>query len=419
MMDELEFQRVFNLPFAEAEAFFRDKLNIPTGKWDELAGAAHAKGFMSAGAYQADLLSDLRAMTDKAISGGMDIREFRTQFRPLVEKYGWQLKGGGPAWRSDLIWRTNIQSAYQAGRWQQFEAAKIEYLLYRHNDSVMHPRPNHVALNGKVFPRTDPFWEYNYPPQGFGCKCRAVPATEKEYNEGDNLRPQGYEDMADKGWGYNVGLESQVRHEDMLGQKLAKMEPAIAGYLLESLKKELAPGNDRRWAKWIEDIHANTTATGVIKTTGEMKTVWFVEPDIAEALQKAGGPELSTSLITATDRALLHTEHLQDLSRGEQKTVESQGKRKARPAERIVGLEHIKALPKLVREPQAVLYDTQEKGLLYVFAVDVAAKSGKWAVRVNLMDKKSKMVTNALRTGAFVKTTNLQEEQYTLLKGRL
>lgn len=237
-MDPEKFKKTFNLPFAEAEDFFRAKLNIPTGAWDELEGAAHAKGFMSAGAYNADLLADLRKMTDKAIAGGMDIREFRQQFRPLVEKYGWQLKGGGPAWRSDLIWRTNIQSAYQAGRWQQFEASGIEYLMYVHNDSVMHPRPAHVALDGKIFPRTDPFWSRNYPPQGFGCKCRAVAATRAEYeaaNPEAKQRPEGWENMADKGWNYNVGQESKKQYTDFFLEKLKKLPPDIA----ELLRKEL------------------------------------------------------------------------------------------------------------------------------------------------------------------------------------
>jgi SPP1 gp7 family putative phage head morphogenesis protein len=420
-MNEADFQRVFNLPFREAEDFFRAKLNIPTMAWDELEGAAHAKGFMSAGAYNADLLADLRKMTDKAIAGGMDIREFRQQFRPLVEKYGWQLKGGGPAWRSDLIWRTNIQSAYQAGRWQQFEESGIEYLMYMHNDSVMHPRPHHVALDGKIFPRTDPFWSRNYPPQGFGCKCRAVAATRAEYESANpeaKQRPDGWEDMADKGWNYNVGQESKLRHEDMLGKKLASMDQDLAAHLLQSLKKELAPGNDAKWAQWVDDLHspANKSVSGLIKTTGEMRSVWFVEPDISAALLDAGGPKLTTTLITATDKELLHTEHLADLAAaGGKKTA----KKKPRPPERIVGVGHIKDLPKLVRDPQAVLYDTVNRGLVYVFEVQEAGKSGKWAVQVNLQDKKSRMVTNSLRSGAYVDTTKLGEQQYTLLKGRL
>lgn len=413
-MNPAEFKKIFSLPFTEAEQFFKNKLNIPTDKWDELDGAAHAKAFTSAGAYNADLLADLRKMTDKAIAGGMDIREFRKQFKPLVGRYGWQLKGGGPAWRSDLIWRTNIATAYQAGRWQQFEDGGIEYLMYVHNDGVMHPRPNHVALDGKILPRTDPFWSSNYPPQGFGCKCRAVAATDKEYAAADparKQRPEGWADMADKGWNYNVGQVGQLRHEDVLGQKLATMDQDIAAHLLQSLKTKLAPGNDVKWAQWIDQLHApaNRTATGLVKTTGEMKTVWFVEPDITDALLAAGGPTLTTTLITATDSELLHAEHLKDLT-------EDAGRAKKK---RVVSLEHIKALPKLVREPQAVLYDTVEKGLVYVFGVDAEGKSGKWAVRVNLQDKKSRMVTNSLRSGAYVDSTKLGEQQYMLLKGRL
>lgn len=234
-----DFKKTFALPFVEAERFFKDKLNIPTMAWDELSGAAHARGFMSAGAYQADLLADLRKMTDKAIAGGLDIREFRKQFLPLMERYGWQLKGGGPAWRSDLIWRTNIATANAAGRWQQFEDSQIDYLLYVHNDSVLHPRPHHVALDGKVFPRTDPFWTRNYPPQGFGCRCRAVAATEQEFNEGDNVRPEGWELKADPGWDYNVGLEAD-RGLSTLAAKLENLPVDIANELRRKLVSDPA-----------------------------------------------------------------------------------------------------------------------------------------------------------------------------------
>lgn len=229
-MNQADFSRIFSLPFNEASAWFLAKLNIPTTKWDELAGEAHGKGFMSAGAYQADLLNELRQMVDKAIAGGTNIREFREQFRPLVQKYGWQLKGGGPAWRSDLIWRTNITSAYQAGRWQQLEAAGIEHLKYVHNDGVRHPRPNHLAMDGTILPRTDPFWQINYPPNGFGCKCRAVAATRAEYEQArpeQRQRPEGWQDLPDKGWDYNVGTAGKKHLADAMMEKMNRMPPDI------------------------------------------------------------------------------------------------------------------------------------------------------------------------------------------------
>lgn len=237
-MNPDNFARTFNLPFNEALAWFRDKLNIPTTKWDELVGEAHGRGFMSAGAYHADLLADLRQLTDTAIAGGLDIRGFRQQFRPLVVKYGWQLKGGGPAWRSDLIWRTNISTAYQAGRWQQFEAADIEYLKYVHNDGVRRPRPNHLAMDGLILPRTDPFWTINYPPNGWGCKCRAVPVTRAEYEAARpemRTRPENWQAMPDTGWDYNVGTVSKQQLADAMAEKMLRMPEAIAQAWMQAI----------------------------------------------------------------------------------------------------------------------------------------------------------------------------------------
>lgn len=237
-MTTADFERIFNLPYNEALSWFRDKLDIPTTKWDELAGEAHGKGFMSAGAYQADLLAELRQMTDRAIAGGIDIREFRRQFRPLVERYGWALQGGGPAWRSDLIWRTNISTAYQAGRWQQFETAGVEYLKYVHNDGVRNPRPNHLAMDGLILPRTDPFWQINYPPNGWGCKCRAVPATRAEYEAARpelRTRPEDWQSMPDKGWDCNVGTAGKQQLADALAEKMLRMPESIARAWMQAI----------------------------------------------------------------------------------------------------------------------------------------------------------------------------------------
>ena len=109
---------VFGLPFAEAEAFFRRKLNVPTSAWNDLWQAEHAKGFMTAGAMKADLLADMRNAVDQAIAGNLDLAEFRQQFDSIVQKHGWAYNGGRN-WRSALIYDINVNTAYQAGRWQQ------------------------------------------------------------------------------------------------------------------------------------------------------------------------------------------------------------------------------------------------------------------------------------------------------------
>jgi len=163
-----------SLPFDEAIAFFRGKVNIPTRRWNDLWQGMHARGFMSAGAMKDELLCDLRGAVDKAIAEGTTIAQFRKDFDALVQKHGWAYKGGR-GWRTRVIYDTNIRQAYNAGREAQINAPGLKklkpYSLYRHGDSI-NPRPKHLAWDGLVLPSDDPWWDTHTPMNGWGCKCK-------------------------------------------------------------------------------------------------------------------------------------------------------------------------------------------------------------------------------------------------------
>jgi hypothetical protein len=176
-----------SLSFAEQIAFFRQKVNLGTQRWDDILGAAHDRSFVVAGAAKANLLADLRAAVTKAINQGTTLAEFRKDFDALVARHGWtgwtgEGTAGGRAWRTRIIYETNLRASYAAGRWAQIQQVKAErpYLLYRHNDNVLHPRPLHVAWDGKVIPADDPWWRTHFPPNGWGCQCR-VHAVDDAY----------------------------------------------------------------------------------------------------------------------------------------------------------------------------------------------------------------------------------------------
>ncbi len=211
-------QMALKLPFNEAATFFQSKLNIPTQKWDDLWKGQHAKGFMVAGAYKADLLSDFYTAVDKAVTKGVSLETFRKDFDSIVAKHGWSYNGSRD-WRSEIIYSTNVRQAYNAGRWaQQTDPEQLKilpYLTYRHGDS-RHPRPHHLAWNGTTLPASDPWWDTHYPKNGWGCKCRVYGSTKTEFGEaklagkGDApaspLDPKTGEPVGiDKGFGYNVG----------------------------------------------------------------------------------------------------------------------------------------------------------------------------------------------------------------------
>lgn len=81
----------------------------------------------------------------------------------------------------DNVFRTNIQSAYGHGRWQQQQRnkAKRPYLMYSAIDDSR-VRPSHLALNRIVRPIDDPFWLTHYPPISFRCRCTVIALTEKQ-----------------------------------------------------------------------------------------------------------------------------------------------------------------------------------------------------------------------------------------------
>ena len=243
---------VFRLPFAEQILFFQKKLNIPTLAWDDLWKAQHAKGFMVAGAYKADVLADFRAAVDKAITQGTTLADFRKDFDSIVERHGWSYNGTRN-WRSEVIYSTNIRTAYAAGRWEQLtdpeQQQVMPYLTYRHGGSMV-PRPEHLAWDGLTLPADDPFWDEHYPPNGWGCNCRVFGATPGEYEKakqaGQGKAPRrridprtGEPAGIDKGWGYNVGRAYKEETHRILEDAVSRLPRDIAARLREEMEDRL------------------------------------------------------------------------------------------------------------------------------------------------------------------------------------
>lgn len=245
----------FNLPFQEQIEFFRKKINLPTATWDDIWQEAHDLAFVVAGATKADLLDDLRAAVDKAISMGTSLETFRKDFRAIVGKTGWQGwtgegTPGGFAWRTKIIYETNLRTSYAAGRWQQLNDPGLRKLMpywrYVHNDSVMTPRPHHKAWGdaGLTLPADHAFWKTHFPPNGWGCKCR-VTAVLKPRPSDATSPPAGWSDIdektgapvgIDKGWAYSPGA-SQQNIDQFIMQKKSTLSASMAGEFAKYLER--------------------------------------------------------------------------------------------------------------------------------------------------------------------------------------
>jgi SPP1 gp7 family putative phage head morphogenesis protein len=240
---------LIRMPPERAMKYLADKGNQVTWGWRDMAGREHAKSFTVAKSATFDVLGDIRQAVQKAIDEGQTQRMFDRDLIPILQAKGWwgmkevtNPDGGqqtvqlGSLRRLETIFRTNLQTAYMSGRYQEMmeNVADRPYWQYV---AVMDSRTRaaHAALNGTVFRYDDPVWNHIYPPNGFRCRCRVTALSEfalkrsgrevasskghltpVEVSDGErlistvSLKMPGMQEgfVPDPGWDYNPGKSS-------------------------------------------------------------------------------------------------------------------------------------------------------------------------------------------------------------------
>ena len=252
MMADLD-QRYRTMPFDEAIAYLRDKINIDTDSWRDVTDDMHDSLFIVSGA-KGSILSEFRTAVDRALEEGQRPEDFRAEFDRIAD--GWE-HSGDAAWRSDTIFFTNLRAAYGRGRDQmQFDpdvVAAQPYVQYQHSDS-RNPRPLHLALDGKIFRKDQvPFAL----PSGFGCSCRYISLSDRdlerlglevsELSRGDTLPPvevdgNTYRPVLEpaEGWDRQPNPNPQERREEILRRIADRAVPEIGEQIINWLAQWLA-----------------------------------------------------------------------------------------------------------------------------------------------------------------------------------
>lgn len=213
----------FGKPFKEQVDFFKEKLKnkVQTERWDVMQKEAHDRAFTVAGATKAELLDDLAGAVDKAISKGTSLEEFRNDFDEIVNRHGWQYRGGFD-WRTRVIYQTNLATSYAAGRLVQLQ--QFPFWVYKHSGK-RNFRPKHKAWDGLTLSKDDPWWQTHFPPNGWGCGCRVhgVRREEDAKRFGGKSGPApdngidpktGTPKGIDKGWDYMPGASRLPKQDN-------------------------------------------------------------------------------------------------------------------------------------------------------------------------------------------------------------
>lgn len=80
-----------------------------------------------------------------------------------------------------------VQSAQSADQWNSLEENDERYWLQYRTAKDDRVRVSHQALHGTTLPKTDPFWNEFYPPNGWRCRCVAVEVLARN-NEKSNSK---------------------------------------------------------------------------------------------------------------------------------------------------------------------------------------------------------------------------------------
>lgn len=185
----------FDVPPEQAIAYFRAKGLRPTFSYADMLGEAHDQAFTVAKMIDVDLLGQVRASLDAALAEGQSFNAWKQNIMPMLQKAGWWGKRDivdpatgqtvraqlGSAWRLETIFRTNMQTAYAVGQWDEIEAQAdiAPFLMYDAIDDLR-TRAQHRAWDRTVLKVSDPWWKMHYPPNGFNCRCSVIQLSAEE-----------------------------------------------------------------------------------------------------------------------------------------------------------------------------------------------------------------------------------------------
>jgi len=150
--------------FAEAiDALAQRTELLPKQEFLKLSGQARSKAWTVARVTDMQIMKDLHGAAGQAVEGGQSWREFIDSLQAIRQQRGWS---GLEPWHAQVVYETNVNQAWTAGRVTQARDAGVRYWRKLPSDSRAE-RAEHARLNGQIFA----FSELSPPPWDFGCKC--------------------------------------------------------------------------------------------------------------------------------------------------------------------------------------------------------------------------------------------------------
>lgn len=180
MKDELLKVLYGEQTFEEAKAYFGDKLILTKEEYKALQEKYKRLAFTVSGYSELGIINQFYNEVLKAIDEGTTYEVFKSNMNTFLKDKGYDVLSD---FQLDNIFRTNIQTAYNAGHYEHMTAKEVikerPYWRYEAVDDE-DTRPEHRAMDGLVFRADDPIWDTWYPPNGYRCRCTVTSLSERQ-----------------------------------------------------------------------------------------------------------------------------------------------------------------------------------------------------------------------------------------------
>lgn len=168
--------------------YFRAKIPLTTTAFEEISDIYRGRAFTIAKQQTVEAVQVVQGWLERSLADGLTFRDFLGGLNEAAAAGG--ITAVNP-YHAATVFQTNIQTAYNAGRWEMYHAPEmVESFPYFQNHTVGDDRvrPTHAQMEGFIARRDDAIWERAWPPYGFGCRCTvtAISAVEAER---DGIRP--------------------------------------------------------------------------------------------------------------------------------------------------------------------------------------------------------------------------------------
>ena len=219
------------LSFDEAVAFSQGRISLTRDDYYQVSDALRARAWTVGRLAQLDAVERARTHYLAQLKGDASGVEQFVQSLDMDGAMGASGWASGQAGYYETVYRTNIQSDYNAGRAQQFKnnpPALLEFI------GIEDARQTDICARrtGTVLPPDDPWWEANWPPLHYNCRStvRAIYADEAVGFDLSKLAPPSPE--------YVKPAQGSFGHNPIKDNALWNVTPAQQARISRSMIQE-------------------------------------------------------------------------------------------------------------------------------------------------------------------------------------